>query len=153
MSGTILLTSLGTWFFGALFSVMVLCFKGRGVRGGGGLAMLGALMACGAAVSKLVSGVSPMVILQKEWAVPGGMLSLGLDNLSAFFLLLIAWAGGWSALYALGYLSADVRPRESGIFWFFSTFFWPALSWWLRPVTGCCFLSPGKECRLLPFSC
>ncbi len=51
-----------------------------------------------------------------EWAAPLGPLSLGLDALSAYFLLIILALGALSAVYGLGYLRHEAG-RRAGLSW------------------------------------
>lgn len=67
---------------------------------GHSFALLGALFAVGLGLAGLLGGVLNFSIAQ---ILPVGGVSLGVDHLSAFFILVIGVAGVPSALYAIGY--------------------------------------------------
>lgn len=67
---------------------------------GHAFALLGALLALGLGLSGLAGGTVSVSIAQ---VLPIGGVALGLDRLSAFFILVIAVAAVPSAIYALGY--------------------------------------------------
>jgi hydrogenase-4 component B len=67
---------------------------------GHSFALLGALFALGLGLAGLLGGVLNFSIAQ---ILPVGGVSLGVDHLSAFFILVIGVAGVPSALYAVGY--------------------------------------------------
>jgi hydrogenase-4 component B len=57
--------------------------------------------------------------LRLGWAVPGGSFHLGMDPLSAFFLIALFLITGIAALYGWEYLTAHGRHRSLGASWFF----------------------------------
>jgi hydrogenase-4 component B len=70
-----------------------------------------AAIACGVpAVAVLVSGEPRALLL--PWSVPGGALALGLDPLSAFFLLPVAALAAITACYGVEYLATAPRPAR-----------------------------------------
>ncbi len=54
--------------------------------------------------------------LTLPWSVPGGAFAVGLDPLSAFFLLPVAALSALCAVYAVGYL-ADTDARRARTIW------------------------------------
>lgn len=73
-----------------------------------------AAIACGVpAVHVLVSGERLALVL--PWSVPGGALAIGLDPLSAFFLLPVAALSAVTACYGVEYL--DHVPRPARLAW------------------------------------
>jgi formate hydrogenlyase subunit 3/multisubunit Na+/H+ antiporter MnhD subunit len=70
-----------------------------------------AAIACAVpAVDVLVSGASRSLVL--PWSVPGGALAIGLDPLSAFFLLPVAALSAITACYGVEYLAGVPRPAR-----------------------------------------
>jgi len=57
--------------------------------------------------------------LHLPWSVPMGSLALGLDPLSAFFLLPIFILTALAAVYGGEYLKPDFGKRDVGVHWFF----------------------------------
>ncbi len=82
--------------------------------------MAGAGLAClvglAAALAGLTARATGTVML--PWNMPYGAFSLGLDPLSAFFLIPLFLLSGLAAVYALGYF-APWKGRNPGRFWFF----------------------------------
>lgn len=73
-----------------------------------------AAIACGVpAAGVLVSGEPLALVL--PWSVPGGALAIGLDPLSAFFLLPVAALSVLTACYGVDYL--DGAPRPARVAW------------------------------------
>ena len=88
-----------------------------------------------AAIAGLMARVSGTVML--PWNMPYGAFSLGLDPLSAFFLIPLFLLSGLAAVFALGYF----RPwngRNPGRFWLF-----PAMKRF-KPFCICCLAEGGK---------
>jgi hydrogenase-4 component B len=72
-----------------------------------------AITCCFPAVGVLVSGEPLALVL--HWAVPGGALAIGLDPLSAFFLIPVAALSAVTACYGVAYL--DHAPRPARLAW------------------------------------
>ncbi|MBN1568005.1 MAG: hypothetical protein JXA73_09175 [Acidobacteria bacterium] len=53
-----------------------------------------------------------------SWSMPLGTFAIGLDGLSAFFLLAILGLGAFSAIYGLGYLRPYREQKAAGLSWF-----------------------------------
>lgn len=57
--------------------------------------------------------------LRASWDVPGGVFAVGLDALSAWFLIPTFLLSALAALYGHGYLLAHPGRRPAGVPWFF----------------------------------
>lgn len=62
------------------------------------------------AITALVSGYSR--VMHSVWASPFGPVEIGIDPLSAWFLMPIFLIPGCAALYARGYWPAELNPRN-----------------------------------------
>jgi hydrogenase-4 component B len=82
----------------------------------GSLFLAGAL-ALPAVLSALLGGGSELVAA--PWSVPYGSLSLGLDSLSALFLIPIFLIPPLAAVYGVRYLREEEGRRPIGASWFF----------------------------------
>lgn len=56
--------------------------------------------------------------IQASWSMPLGAISIGIDGLSAFFLLPILGLGAITAIYGLGYLRPYREQKPLGVSWF-----------------------------------
>jgi hydrogenase-4 component B len=65
-----------------------------------------------------ISGIS-IPTIQAAWNMPLGTISLGLDGLSAIFLIPILGLGALAAIYGFGYLRPYRGTRPLGTSWFF----------------------------------
>jgi hydrogenase-4 component B len=109
---TLLLISLGILMAGAL--VCAVAGRTRLGRIGPYVAM-GACTACAAAgLIGLRDATSVMLVL--PWQLPFGRLRLGLDPLSAFFVLLIGLIGALAAIYGRSYLHGQ-DARRTALSW------------------------------------
>lgn len=84
----------------------------------GGLTALGSgilAMVCGSEV--LRGQATPTLSL--PWPMPGAALSLQIDGLSAFFVLVIGLISALAALYGVAYLRPYQGHRNLGFVWFF----------------------------------
>src|SRR5512135_3354994 len=68
-------------------------------------------------VVRVLSG-GTVVSVHAFWSMPFGAFSVGLDGLSAFFLLPILVLGALSSIYGLGYLSPYREQKPLGASWF-----------------------------------
>jgi hydrogenase-4 component B len=66
---------------------------------------------------RVLSGSIPNLI-SVSWAMPLGAFTVGLDGLSAFFLLPILCLGALSAIYGLGYLWPYRERKSLAVSWF-----------------------------------
>ncbi len=102
-----------------LCGVAALIFRRNpGLASGFGVA--GPILACAAGlvpVARVLSGAVPDPI-RAAWSMPLGALSVGMDGLSAFFLLPILGLGALSAVYGFGYLKAYRDRKPLGASWF-----------------------------------
>jgi formate hydrogenlyase subunit 3/multisubunit Na+/H+ antiporter MnhD subunit len=110
-----------------LFTVALLLFGGVGAllcssrprlatACGAGSAVAGACLGLVGTLGTL--GASP-VLLRRPWDVPYGEIALGLDALSAFFLLIVYGVGLAAAVYGAAYLAGEGTHRRLGPPWFF----------------------------------
>jgi formate hydrogenlyase subunit 3/multisubunit Na+/H+ antiporter MnhD subunit len=74
------------------------------------LVALAAIACAASAVGVLVSG-EPLA-LELPWSIPGGALAIGLDPLSAFFLLPVAALSALTACYGVEYLASVPQPAR-----------------------------------------
>jgi hydrogenase-4 component B len=80
----------------------------------------GPVFACGVGlipVIRVLSGGTTESI-RFSWGMPLGSFSLGIDGLSAFFLLPILALGALSAIYGFGYLKPYHGQKSPGVSWF-----------------------------------
>jgi hydrogenase-4 component B len=80
----------------------------------------GPIIACVAGLIpaiRVLSGSAPNPI-SVSWAMPLGAFTVGLDGLSAFFLLPILCLGALSAIYGLGYLRPYRERKSPAASWF-----------------------------------
>ncbi len=95
-----------------------LCFPRR-PRIASWLGAAGPVAACATGLVPVIGlftgrGTPPV---QAGWSMPLGTLSLGLDGLSAFFLLPILGLGALAAIYGVGYLRPYGKTRPLGPSW------------------------------------
>jgi hydrogenase-4 component B len=64
-----------------------------------------------------LSGI-PIAPVQARWNMPLGTISIGLDGLSALFVLAILVIGALSAIYGIGYMRPYGATRPLGASWF-----------------------------------
>ena len=110
----ILLVALALLLVGSLLPLLLARNPKAATAAGVACAVVGSLAGLAAAVQGLLGGAAQDFLL--PWTLPLGVVRIGLDPLSAFFLLPLFVLGGLCALYGRGYLG--VRPRD-GISWSF----------------------------------
>ena len=88
-------------------------------RAGAAGAVVGGVCGLCAAIPALFRDSSASAFLCISWPLPGGTLSLGLDPLSAFFLIPIVGLGAVCAVYAAAYLDPTTPACKLSRFWFF----------------------------------
>jgi len=81
--------------------------------------VLGCLVGLVPVVTALISGAVDS--LQWSWSVPSGNFSVGLDPLSAVFLLVIFGISVPVSIYGGSYLWLDRKECDLGIVWFFTS--------------------------------
>ncbi len=69
----------------------------------------------GAAVVRALLVRAPVATRAVPWSQPVGRVVVGVDPLSAFFLLCVFLVSGLAALYGWGYLARDVGRRRLGV--------------------------------------
>jgi len=97
----------------ALSGLPTLAFR-RGSDLGQRLAACAAVLACAAGATGAALGLfePPSASIVLPWMAVGGSF-VGLDPLSAFFLLPVFVVGGLASVYGLGYWPASKRPRTA----------------------------------------
>ncbi len=110
----LLLLALALLLGGALFPLLLVRNPKAATAAGVALAVAGSLAGLASAVQGLLGGIEQKFLL--PWTLPLGAVRLGLDPLSAFFLVPLFLLGGVCALYGRGYLG--LRPRD-GTSWSF----------------------------------
>ncbi len=103
-----------------LGGTLALAFSKRPTLAGkvcAGALLAGSASGLPAALGALAGGGSELVSL--PWSVPYGSLSVGLDALSALFLLPVFLVTPLAALYGVGYLKGAEGRRPVGASWFF----------------------------------
>ena len=91
---------------------------GRADRLALGVGSLGALAASavgGAAAVRALLSRSSAATRVVPWSPPVGRVVLGVDALSAFFLLCVFLVAGLAALYGWGYMARDAGRRRLGV--------------------------------------
>jgi hydrogenase-4 component B len=112
-----LLSALGLFLVGGLAALLASrSDRLSAVLGLAGL-LLGSLAGGAAAVRVLWQHGS--VSMRASWNMPMGSLSLGLDPLSAFFLLPILLLSSLAGIYGVSYLKAWRNRKNLGASWFF----------------------------------
>lgn len=91
---------------------------GRRARLAGALAVSGLLVAAVLGLAAVLAGGGDRVV-RLPWSVPFGSFALGLDPLSAVFLLPILVLCPLAGVYGLGYLDAWRARKNVGASWFF----------------------------------
>src|SRR5512135_1020983 len=111
------LSSLAILFLGGLSALLT----GRSPRLsnslGVGAAVTGSLLGLTSALIALFSGGYPTIVLR--WDVPFGSLSLGIDQLSSFFLVPVFLLSGLAAIYGGEYMRPWLGRKPLGPHWFF----------------------------------
>ncbi len=88
---------------------------------GFGVAALSSLLGCTVSAAVMLSGTTLDVNLPR--VLPFGDLSLHLDSLSAFFLLVISIVGTFVSLYSPGYASSAAGSEKTGLLAFLYNLF------------------------------
>ena len=112
----------------------------------------GAVVACGAglvaAIAALAGGSSCALAL--PWRMPYGEFRIGIDPLSAFFLIPTFLLSGLAALYAIGYFK-PWKGRNPGRFWFFYNALVASMALVLTAGNGVLFLVAWETMSLASF--
>ena len=117
MTASLLLVSLAVLFGGGLFCAIGFRSGRWASHVGATVAVLGALPAAWSAGVVLYTGRS--ISLSAAGSLPLGSLQLGVDPLSAFFVLPIALVCALAAVYGVRYMADHGKPRSLGVFWCF----------------------------------
>ncbi|UFS68788.1 hydrogenase [Geomonas sp. RF6] len=124
----------------AVSGIPLLFARGSGTaqRSAAGLMIAGSLAGFLGACSSLVGRVSATYTL--PLGLPLGATELGIDPLSAFFLLPVFLICGCAALYSIGYRPAQKHPHGTGKMTFFTGILAAALTALLMARDGVLFL-------------
>ncbi len=82
----------------------------------------GGAAACGVGLVSAVALFAGNAVVSRSWpwvTAIGGAFSIGVDPLSAFFLIPVFLVCGLGAIYGRAYMQADSRPVAAGISWSF----------------------------------
>jgi len=110
-----LFAALAIWLAGGLGALLAGSSPAWATRVGAGSAVLGSLAGLYAVITSLMAGATP--VLAHAWSVPFGAFSVGLDGLSAFFLLPTLALIGLAAVYGGEYLLSYGNRRNLGVPW------------------------------------
>ena len=148
MSVTLLLVSVGILLCGAALCALS---GARAVanRLAPALCVLGALPATVGAASVLATGQKASY--QADWSIPFGSFSLGIDQLSAFFIVAIAVVCALAAIYGGGYLKAYVGRRNLGANWCFFQILFASMLMVVAARNGVLFLVAWEVMSLASF--
>lgn len=117
MNISLLVASVGLIGSGGLVALLL----SRWPRWAGGVGGGSAAVGCGlglVSAARVLAG-TPCGELRLPWSVPHGDFAIGLDALSAFFLVAIFALCGLAAVYGIEYLRAYRAHRSLGPPWFF----------------------------------
>ena len=121
-------------------------------RGAVAIGAGGAVVACGAglvaAIAALVGRAASTLAL--PWSMPYGEFRIGLDPLSAFFLIPTFLLSGLAAIYAIGYFK-PWHGRNPGRFWFFYDGLVASMALVLAARNGVLFLVAWEAMSLASF--
>jgi len=83
--------------------------------------MIGALSGSALAAVPAIKCLSGSVInpLKYHWSIPLGSFSIGMDRLSAWFVLVIMFISAVAAIYGYQYLKSYIGKKNLGSIWFF----------------------------------
>ena len=118
-------------------------------RLGAGSAIAGSLL--GLAVALIVLATGQTDSLQYAWSMPGGSFSIGMDALSAFFLIPVFGLSALAALYGNEYLHPYLGKKNLGPHWFFYNLLVAGLAIVIVARNGLLFLIAWEVMSLAPF--
>ncbi len=111
-----LLAAIGVWLAGGVGALLFASSATWATRIGVASVVLGSVAGMVPVLSTLFGG--PVLEFQAAWAIPSGSFSLGLDGLSAFFLLPTLVVGSLAAIYGGEYLLSYRNTKNIGMPWF-----------------------------------
>ena len=116
------------------------------------LGATGAIAACGAGLVAALAALAGRGAgtLALPWSMPCGEFRIGLDPLSAFFLIPMFGLSGLAAVYAIGYFK-PWRGRNPGRFWFFYNALVASMALVLIARNGVLFLVAWEAMTLASF--
>lgn len=112
---TLLGLALAAFFVGACGALATTKHPRWPARLGAGGAVLGSVLGLIPALQVLAG--RDLTPFDLPWSVPGATLSLGIDPLSAFFLVPILVLGAATAVYGSGYLQPETDRKHLGAVW------------------------------------
>lgn len=121
-------------------------------RGAAAVGASGAVAACIAGLATAIAALANRadVSLTLPWSMPYGAFHLGLDPLSAFFLIPTFLLSGLAAIYAIGYFK-PWNGRNPGRFWFFYNVLIASMAIVLTARNGVLFLVAWEAMSLASF--
>ena len=116
---------------------------------GAGGAVLGSSLGLVPAIAALLGHGAPALML--PWHVPGGVVSLAIDPLSAFFLVPVFVVGSATALYGHGYLLPESRHKLLGAAWLWFDLLLASMALVATAQNGLLFLMAWEAMALTSF--
>ena len=147
---TSLLAALGLILIGALLAA--LCGRRRpqlAQRYGQMGAITGCLLGLASAIQVLISGHGVELLL--SWGMPGGDIHLGIDLLSAFFLLPVFGIGLLCAIYGRTYLEQHGDIRSPAVLWIYFNLLILSMALVVTARDGLLFLLAWEVMAISPF--
>lgn len=131
-------------------AAFALCARaGIAQRTGQAGAVVGSLVGLGAAIEVLFGGEPAALVL--SWPMPGGGIHLGIDRLSAYFLLPIFGVSALAGLYGRSYLSKQGEPANAAGSWLHLNVLTAAMALVVVARDGLLFLLAWEIMALAPF--
>lgn len=107
--------ALAVFFVGACGALLTATHPRSATCLGAGGAVLGSALGLVPAVQVLLG--RDLAPIELPWSVPAGEISLGIDALSAFFLVPIFALGAATAIYGAAYLQPEAGHKQLGMAW------------------------------------
>lgn len=118
---TLFLVTIATFFIGALCSLLLQSDGKLAIGVSNGFAMIGSVLAMIMAGSVLVTKSALFLSFSTSFSL--FTISITVDMLSAFFVLIIATVSLASSFYGMGYMQKYVKQYNVGVFGFFYNLF------------------------------
>jgi hydrogenase-4 component B len=145
----LLIVALGLFVVGGVGALLAQRSAPVATALGVGGVVAGSLVALVPAVRVLLGGASES--LDAAWSVPYGSFAVGLDALSAFFLLIIIVVSGLVAIYGAEYWLVDRHRRSLGMGWCFYDLLVASMALVVMARNGVLFLMAWEVMALASF--